>query len=475
MSVQATHPSAKRLIVVGQGAAGLCAAVSALTQARACGLTLRVTLLDAAPMEASGGNTRWSPSNIRLQANLQMAPGFVDEIMAESGGLADVNYFQQLAEQAPAMADWLVSLGIVFHSPPYYLAKGPARIQPMGGGAALIQAMLAHARDLGLEVIYQFKLTDLLGDVRQVTGVAGVDAQGQRQHHLADAVVLACGGFEGNPEMLKAHLGPHAENFRLISKGTAFNDGAGIRAALVLGAEPAGDWQTGHAEPIDPRSRGPAPVVLVYPYGVVVNAQGERFFDEGAGLMHETWEHFSHQMQHDLPEQQAYAILDSKLLTIADYTRAIRSEVPPVSAPSLAALAQALGLPEAALSRTVQDFNAACHGKPEGFDPTFKDGLRCVPVGQPPKSNWARALDQGPYLAWPLVGALVYTFGGVKTNPQTQVLSAHGAIHGLYAAGEVTGHFFRQAPNSVAMLRALVFGKIAGEQAVFDLRHSSSG
>lgn len=472
MQDTASPQAAKRLVVVGQGAAGLCVAVSALTQARAHGLTLQVTLLDAAPMAASGGNTRWSPSNIRLQADHQMAPGFVDEIMAESGGLADAAYFQQLAEQAPAMADWLVSLGIAFQSPPYYLAKGPARIQPVGGGAALIQAMLAHARALGLALVYEFKLTDLLGDATQVTGVAGVDAQGQRQQHMADAVVLACGGFEGNPQMLKTHLGPNAENFRLISKGTAFNDGAGIRAALALGAEPAGDWQTGHAEPIDPRSQGPAPVVLVYPYGVVVNAQGERFFDEGAGLMHETWERFSHQMQHDLPDQQAYAILDAKLLTIADYTRAIRSDVPPVSAPSLAALAQALGLPEAALSRTVNEFNAACQGKPEGFDPTVKDGLSCAPLRQPPKSNWARALDQGPYLAWPLVGALVYTFGGVKTNPQAQVLSAKGPIRGLYAAGEVTGHFYRQAPNSVAMLRALVFGKIAGEQAVFDVRHS---
>ena len=467
----ASPQPAKRLIVVGQGAAGLCAAVSALTQARTQGVKVQVTLLDAAPIDQSGGNTRWSPSNIRLQANHQMAPGFVDDIMTESGGLADAAYFQQLAEQAPEMADWLVSLGIVFQSPPYYLAKGPARIQPMGGGVALIQAMLAQARALGLALVYEFKLTDLIGDATQVKGVVGVDAQGQRQTYLADAVVLACGGFEGNPEMLKAHLGAHAENFHLISQGTAFNDGAGIRAALALGAEAAGDWQTGHAEPIDPRSQGPAPVVLVYPYGVVVNAQGERFFDEGAGLMHETWERFSHQMQHDLPEQQAYAILDAKLLSIADYTRAIRSEVPPVSAPSLEALAQALGLPVTTLRRTVADFNAACLGSPEGFDPTRKDGLACAPTGQPPKSNWARALDQGPYLAWPLVGALVYTFGGIQTNPQAQVLSAHGPIRGLYAAGEVTGHFYRLAPNSVAMLRALVFGKIAGEQCIKDWMH----
>ncbi len=464
----------RRLIVVGQGAAGLCAAVSAMTSALASGVDLSVTLLDAAPLADSGGNTRWSPSNIRLQADHHVAPGFVEAIVAESSGLADRDYFQELADQAPAMADWLVSLGVVFQSPPYYLAKGPARIQPVGGGVALINALLARARELGIEFVYEFSLTQLLTDAGSVVGVLGTDAHGRIQTHHADAVVLACGGFEGNSGMRKAHLGAAAENYRLISHGTKYNDGAGIRAALDIGAQAAGDWRTGHAEPVDPRSQHPAPVVLVYPYGVVVNAQGERFFDEGAGLMHETWERFAHQMQFDLPSQQAYVILDAKLLNIADYARAIRSDVPPISAPTLEALAPALGLPLASLSHTMSAFNAACPVDHQGFDATVKDGLACAPVGQPPKSNWARALDQAPFLAWPLVGALVYTFGGLKTNPNAQVLGDNGPISGLYAAGEITGHFYQIAPNSVAMLRALVFGKIAGEQLVRDLRHSAA-
>ena len=236
-----------------------------MTSARNIGIDLSVIVIDAAPLAASGGNTRWSPSNIRLQADHHVAPGFVEAILAESGGLADRDYFQQLADQAPAMADWLVSLGVVFQSPPYYLAKGPARIQPMGGGVALLNALLARARELGIEFVYEFSLTQLLSDAGRVVGVLGTDAQGKPQKHHADAVVLACGGFEGNAAMRKKHLGSAAENYRLISQGTAYNDGAGIRAALDIGAQAAGDWRSGHAEPVDPRSQHPAPVVLVYP------------------------------------------------------------------------------------------------------------------------------------------------------------------------------------------------------------------
>ena len=83
----------------------------------------------------------------------------------------------------------------------------------------------------------------------------------------------------------------------------------------------------------------------------------------------------------------------------------------------------------------------------------------------PPKSNWCRPLDRPPYLAYPLIGAIAYTFGGVATDDQARVLGERGPIQGLFAAGEITGHFHGLAPNAVAMLRALVFGRIAGRNA----------
>jgi tricarballylate dehydrogenase len=114
----------------------------------------------------------------------------------------------------------------------------------------------------------------------------------------------------------------------------------------------------------------------------------------------------------------------------------------------------------------VDVFNAAATGDPAHFDATRCDGLAAAGQLQPPKSNWARALTKPPFLAYPLIGAIAYTFGGLATSEKAEVLGEHGPIAGLYAAGETTGHFYRTAPNAVAVLRALVFGKIAGREAV---------
>src|SRR5262249_16380237 len=133
----------------------------------------------------------------------------------------------------------------------------------------------------------------LLGRDDAVEGLDVVAPSGAREAIKARAVVLASGGFAGNGEMLAQHLGGGAERLKLISPGTAFNTGAGIRMALAAGARRSGDWSGMHAEPVDPRSQNSAPIVLVYPYGIVVDRTGRRFFDEGAGLVHETWEAFA--------------------------------------------------------------------------------------------------------------------------------------------------------------------------------------
>jgi tricarballylate dehydrogenase len=236
--------------------------------------------------------------------------------------------------------------------------------------------------------------------------------------------------------------------------------------AMDQGAKISGDWNGMHAEPVDPRSRNSAPVVLVYPYGIVVDQDGRRFFDEGSGLVHETWEAFAWDIHFAKRTSVAYAILDSRLFEIPGFERAIRSEVPPYQAQTLEELAAQAGIPGRNLKETIDAFNAAASGDIARFDAARCDGLAASAELQPPKSNWARPITRPPYLAYPLIGALAYTFGGLATNEKAEVLCERGPMPGLYAAGETTGHFYGTAPNAVSVLRALVFGQIAGREAV---------
>jgi tricarballylate dehydrogenase len=456
----------QKLVVVGHGAAGLAAALSAAEQARGRGLRVDITLLEKSREAEAGGNTRWSPSYMRLAAPNRLAPGFEEDMQQASGGLADQAYFRALAENATATIGWLQSHDIEFAIPVYYLSAGPPRIQPAGGGSAIIEKLADAATRAGVKVRYESAASRLVVENQRVLGVDVQTGDGAATTLAADAVILATGGFQANPAMMRAQFGPGAETIKLISPGTRFDSGDGIRMATDLGASISGDWNGMHIEPVDPRSPHSAPVVLVYPYGIVVDQEGRRFFDEGGGLVHETWEVFAREIHFARPKSVAYAIFDSRLFDIPGYQRAIRSDVPPYRSHSVEGLAALIGVSARHLRETVDTFNAAATGDATRFDATRCDGLAAAATLKPPKSNWARTITEPPFLAYPMVGAIAYTFGGLATNEKAEVLGERGPMPGLYAAGETTGHFYGTAPNAVAMLRALVFGQIAGREAV---------
>jgi len=455
----------KNLIVVGHGAAGLSAALAAAETAHARGAPVKITLIDKAAESEAGGNTRWSPSYMRMASPTHMEPTFVNDMKEATRGQCDEAYFTRLAAEAPATVKWIAQHNIEFIQPTYYLAKGPPRIQPSGGGPVLIKQLAHAARQAGVTFRYGCTAGELVTDTNRICGIT-VEQDNVSELLPADGVVLACGGFQGNHEMMRSHFGPRSSNIQLISPGSHFNSGDGIRMATQLGADLSGDWNGMHAEPVDARSKNSAPVVLVYPYGIVVDKRGHRFFDEGGGLVHETWEWFARDIHFNMPGSIAYAILDARLFEIADYQRAIRSEVPPVRADTLAELAKLIGVDASALAKTVATYNAACTGDAHIFDATRRDGLAAARTLQPPKSNWARAISVPPFLAYPLVGAIAYTFGGVATDSRARVMRKGVPIPGLFAAGEMTGHFYATAPNAVSVLRALVFGRIAGHEAI---------
>src|SRR3954447_7495136 len=145
----------RKLVVVGHGAAGLAAALAAAEQARSRGLRVEITVLEKSREAEAGGNTRWSPSYMRLAAPDRLAPGFEDDMQSASGGLADRSYFRTLADHATATIEWLQTHGIEFDIPIYYLSAGPPRIQPVGGGSAIVAKLLNAARKAGVKVLYE--------------------------------------------------------------------------------------------------------------------------------------------------------------------------------------------------------------------------------------------------------------------------------------------------------------------------------
>jgi tricarballylate dehydrogenase len=452
------------LAVVGQGAAGLAAALAAAERTREIAWPIDIMLVDRAPAGEAGGGTRFSPSNMRLADAREMSGEFA--ALAALDPRHDRAYFDTLARQAEATVAWLEGHGVAFEQIPYYLAATP-RYRPVGGGAALVAALTEAAKQAGVRILYDFDAHTISCDADgAINALTGRNAVGDSRRIATDAVVLACGSFAGNGAALRRHLGPGAERLRPISPGTAFNTGAGIAMAQALGASLAGDWAGMHSEPIDPRAHNPAAAVLVYPYGLLVDRTGRRFVDEGAGLVHETWESVSRSIHFDTPGGIAYAIFDADLADIADYRRAVRSEVAPVTAPSLGDLARQLDIPADALAATVDRFNAHVPDRTIAFDASRRDGRATTAGLDVAKSNWARRVERPPFFAWPVVCGIAYTFGGLATNERAEVLGTHGPIPNLYAAGEITGHFYRTAANAVSVLRALVFGRIAGHGSV---------
>ena len=451
----------KHIVIVGQGAAGLSAALAAAEAMRAENRPAQITVIDKAPEAEAGGNTRWTPSYMRMASVDRVEPSFVHDMLEATNFQGDEDYFATLAQQAPATVRWIAAHGVPFHQPVYYLAKGPPRVQPVGGGETVHRELTRAAREAG--VIFRF---DCAADalIAEHGVIAGVRlASGETLP--ASAVVLACGGFQANPAMMREHFGEGGDSVPLLAPRAHYNAGDGIRMARALGADSSGESSGMHIEPVDPRSKNQAAVVLLYPYGIVVGRDGRRFFDEGAGLVHETWEAFSRRLHFEVPGRTAFAILDARVRAIPDWQRATRSEVPPFEAATLRELAKLIGVDADNLHATVAAYNAACTGDAKKFDATLCDGLAASASLTPPKSNWSRAIAEPPFLAWPIVGAIAYTFGGLATDSGARVLRNGAPIPGLYAAGEITGYFYGTAPNAVSVLRAFVFGRIAGREA----------
>jgi tricarballylate dehydrogenase len=255
-------------------------------------------------------------------------------------------------------------------------------------------------------------------------------------------------------------------------RGTRFNVGDGLRMALDIGASPYGNWSGCHATGWDryapefgDKSVGDQFQKHSYIFGLLINADGKRFVDEGLDFHSFTYAKYGGEVLKQ-PGQFAWQVFDAKAKPLLRPEYRMK-QMTKVTADTLEDLAPRLeGVDPQAFLSTVRAFNAAVMTEVP-FDHTVKDGRGTRGLDLP-KSNWARALDAPPFEAYATTCGITFTFGGVRIDPASgQVLDLiHQPIGGLYAAGEMVGGlFYFNYPSGTGLVSGAIFGRLAGTSA----------
>jgi len=482
------------VLVVGAGNAALCAAIAAHEGGA------RVLVLEKAPEDERGGNSLFTAGGFRFvhdgiedlrkdvlvdlsQAEIDqiVMPAlpkqtYLDDLMRVTEGESDEALASLLIGRSRETVVWMRGHGVrfipMFGRQSYKVEGkhhfyGGVNIEAVGGGWGLVDSLMRRAEKLGIEIRYSHEMRELLVDARgAISGVRVRTPEGHRDI-AARAVVLACGGFESNPEMRTRYLGPGWELCRV--RGTRHNTGMGIQAALAIGAQPFGGWSTCHAVQWDISAPPYGDRVVLdnfqkhsYPIGIVVNLEGNRFVDEGADYRNHTYAKYGREVMKQ-PRRTAIQIFDAKTIDMVRDEYRIK-QVTKFTADTLEELAAGLEIDPAGLKKTVANYNAACQGGK--FNPSVLDGVRTQGLS-PPKSNWALPIDKAPYTGFVVTCGITFTFGGLKIATNTAVLdTGDRPMKGLFAAGELVGGiFYGNYLGGAGLMSGAVFGRLAGGSA----------
>ncbi len=482
------------VVVIGAGNAALCAALAAKE------FGASVCVLERAPRNESGGNTRFTAGAMRVcysgvedlkRLMPDLGPEEIDR--TDFGTYTEENFFDDMFRVTQFRTDpghvetlvtrsletllWMREQGVRF-SPLYgrqafkvngkFKFWGGLTVEVVGGGPGLVDQLTRTALRAGIEVHYDARVVALLFDGINVTGVQV--RFGSELHDIrARSVVIASGGFQANPEMRTRYLGPGWELAKV--RGSRFNTGDGICMAMKIGAASTGNWSGCHAVGWDRNAPEFGDLAVgdgfqkhSYPFGIMVNATGKRFVDEGADFRNYTYAKYGRIIL-EQPQQFAWQIFDRKVTALLRDEYRIR-RVTKVTAPTLAELARRLdGVDAGAFLEAVAEYNAAVRTD-IAFNPNEKDG-RCTVGLDIPKSNWANTIDEPPYEAFGVTCGITFTFGGLRINNDAQVLDEDlRPIRNLFAAGELVGGiFYFNYPGGTGLTSGSVFGRVAGHAA----------
>ncbi len=482
------------VIVVGGGNAAFCAALAAREHCD------RVLVLERAPEEEAGGNSRFTAGLLRVAYRgvddiKRLIPDlseeeisstdfgtyteeqFLDDMARVTEYRCDPDLTEVLVKQSLPTALWMRGKGVrftaawgrqAFKVEGRFKFWGGLAIEAVGGGPGLIDSLTRAARKNGIDIWYESRAVSLIADDDGVHGVV-VKKAGKTVEVKSRSVALAAGGFQANTEWRTRYLGPGWELAKV--RGTRFNTGDAIRMALDIGAQPAGNWSGCHAVAWERNAPEFGDLAVgdqfqkhSYPWGIYLNAEGKRFVDEGADFRNYTYAKYGRVILQQ-PGQFAWQIFDGKVKHLLRDEYKIRQVTKRVAS-TLAELVSVLDdvNAEAAL-KEIQSYNAAVRTD-IAFNPNVKDGRRTEGLAVP-KSNWANTIDTPPFEAYAVTCGITFSFGGLRINTDAQVINSDGQpMRGLYAAGELVGGiFWFNYPGGSGLTNGAVFGRIAGANA----------
>lgn len=491
-----------KVVVLGAGNAGLCAALAAREAGAA------VTVLEAAEEDAYGSDSYFSGGLFRVAYDnltqieeivgpmgLEGAQGledfqsysegdFLDDWGRLTGYRTDPELSSMIVADGLAALKWLSDQGVTFQAPLVIDGQGRLRhtrpgwhggfLEAAGAGPGLTESLLAAVRREGVAIRYGSRVLDF---DRQQDGQWQVRCHASGDQVAAiegDAVIIATGGFQSDAEWRTRALGPGWDLAKV--RGSVHNTGGGLRAALALGAASHGNWSGCHAVAwsVGSASAGRRDANHIFeresfPFGITVNVHGERFVDEGNDFGAYTYAKYGKEILRQ-PEQVAWQLFDAQAedLKTSEY-RSKNPEAARVQADSMADLCATLasrrGVDARRMLATVEAYNAAI-GEQTPFSPYVLDGRGTM--GLPiEKTNWARALTVPPFEAYEVTCGITFTFGGLRIDTSARVLGNAGQpLPGLYACGEAVGglHYFNYA-SGTGLTSGSVLGRIAGRIA----------
>lgn len=450
------------VIIAGGGNAGLCAAIAA----RRAGA--RVLVLEAAPKFYRGGNTRHT-RNMRCAhdsaTDTLTGPYTEDELYDDLLRVTEGNMDEELTRlmiaESKEILGWIAEQGVRFQpSLGGTLSLGRTNSFFLGGGRAMLNALYLTAENLGIAIEYDaevFALDIDDGCFRSAT----YRQSGKNITVTGKTFISASGGFESNFDWMREAWGEIADNF--LVRGTRYNLGVVLKQLMEAGVKAIGDPTQCHAVAIDARAPkydgGIITRLDCVVFGIVVNRNAERFYDEGEDLWPKRYAVWGRLVAQQ-PGQIAYIIFDAPSLN-----RFMPSLFPPLTSPTIGGLARELGLDSDRLERTVAEFNAAV--QPGTLDSSILDDCRTEGLS-PPKSHWAQKIETPPYYAYPVRPGITFTYLCVKVDRQSRMLMASGLPSAnMFAAGEaMAGNVLGKGyAAGIGMTIGSVFGRIAGREA----------